>query len=144
DAAYKPLTGDAKDAATYYRKKNSAEVKERQRRDARQGALDLTQEPRDLARALEALDAMPEESLADVEVKRRTFESLKSGGLGWKMKIACDLWCAAFFAPKTEVPQRGRELVPTSGQLWQYLDGISLYGPLIAETDRIASQSRFF
>lgn len=144
DEAYKPLTGDAKEAAAYYRKKNRAEIKERERRDARQGAFDLAQDPRDLAKALEALDTMPEESLTDIEAKRRAFESLRSGGLGWKMKIACDLWCAAFFALKTEIPERGRELVPTSGQLWQYLDGVTLYGPLIAETDRIAQEARFF
>lgn len=144
DEAYRPLTGDAREAAAHYRKKNGVEIREHQRRDARQGALDLTQGPRDLARALEALDAMPEESLADIEAKRRAFESLKSGGLGWRMRIACDLWCAPFFAPKIEIPQRGRELVPTSGQLWQYLDGVTLYGPLIAETNRIASEARFF
>ncbi|GIX15832.1 MAG: hypothetical protein KatS3mg119_0018 [Rhodothalassiaceae bacterium] len=141
DAAYKPLTGDSKEAAGHYRAKNRRERAERERIAS---GFDFAQDPRDLARALEALDAMPEESLADIAAKRRAFESLRSGGLGWKMKIACDLWCAAFFAPKTDIPQRGRELVPTSGQLWQYLDGVTLYGPLIAETDRIAQEARFF
>lgn len=141
DEAYKPLTGDARKAANHYKAKNRRERAERERIAS---GFDLTAGSRDLAKALKALDAMPEDSVAEIDAKRRAFESLKSGGLGWKMKIACDLWCAAFFAPKTAVPQRGRELVPTSGQLWQYLDGVTLYRPLIAKTDRIASEARFF
>jgi hypothetical protein len=35
-------------------------------------------------------------------------------------------------------------LVPTSGQVWEYLRGIALYAPLIAETDRCAHRHRFF
>jgi hypothetical protein len=144
DEAYKALTGDARQAAACHRKKNAEEIKERKARETRGSGLDLTASPRDLALALEALEAMPEDSVADIEAKRRSFESIRSGNLGWRMKIACDLWCAAFFMPKTEIPPRGRERVPTSGQVWQYLDGITLYGPLVAEADWIAAQARFF
>jgi hypothetical protein len=142
--AFKPLTGDDRDSASYYRKKNSSEVKERKKHDPRQGALELTVQPRDLAQALEALDAMPENDVADIEAKRSAFESFQSSELGVEMKFACDLWCAAYYARKEETPLPGRELVPTTGQLWQHLEGIDLYGPLVAEVNCLATENRFF
>lgn len=138
DEAYKALSGDAKEVAAHYRKLNKNE------RDKRP-SLDIAGPPKDLADALSALDAMPEDSVADIEAKRKQFESLRSGGLGWRMQRACDLWVAAFFAPKAESPAiRGRELVPTTDKVWQYLRGVTLYGPLMAEADRLAQHYRFF
>jgi methylase of polypeptide subunit release factors len=34
--------------------------------------------------------------------------------------------------------------VPTSDKVWQYLRGVTLYGPLLAEKDRLAQRYRFF
>ncbi|MFZ5676727.1 MAG: Eco57I restriction-modification methylase domain-containing protein [Pseudomonadota bacterium] len=138
DEAYKALSGDSKEVAAHFRKLNKNE------RDKRP-SLDIAGPPKDLADALLALDAMPEDSVADIEAKRAKFEGLRSGGLGWRMQRACDLWVAAFFALKVEVPAtRGRELVPTTDKIWQYLRGVTLYGPLMGEADRLAQHYRFF
>lgn len=69
---------------------------------------------------------------------------MAQGGEAWTLKTACDLWTAAWFAPKTEIPQRGREVVPTSGHAWEYLRGINIYGPLMDEADRCAQAHNFF
>jgi hypothetical protein len=99
----------------------------------------------ELSKAFAGLQGRPENSLEDIEAKRRLFDGLIArDGPTWKLKTACDLWTAAWFAPKTKVPIRGREVVPTSGQVWEYLRGITLDGPLIAEADRCAQTHRFF
>lgn len=145
DDAYKALTGDEKDAAKHYRKLNATVLKEREKRDRRQEAFDLEAEPGELADAYARLDAMPEEGTADIDAKRKAYEALHGrDGQGWHLKIACDLWTAAFFAPKTDIPSRGRETVPTSDAIWRYLrQPNAAYGPLIAEVDRIAYDNRF-
>ena len=137
DDAYKALTGDTKEAAAHYRKLNKGQ------RDNRP-SLDLAGPPKDLAQALEAVETMPEESVSDIESKRKVFESLRSSGLGWRMKNACDLWTAAFFAAKAEVPQRGHEMVPTTDHVWNYLRGTMLYGVLVDSVAELSEKSRFF
>ena len=140
--AFKPLPGDEKDAASHYRAKNKREMKERVKVET---GLGLAAGQTELSRAFAALQQRPEDSLEDIESKRSLFDDLKArGGAAWKLKTACDLWAAAWFAPKAEMPTRGRELVPTSGQVWEYLRGITLYGPLIAEADRCAHTHGFF
>ena len=142
DDAFKPLSGDEKAAASYYRTKNKREIDEREKVET---GLGLTAGQNELSKAFATLQAQSEDSLENIEEKRRLFESLMGrGGAAWKLKNACNLWTAAWFMPKTEVPARGRELIPSSGQIWECLRGITLYGPLIAEADRCAHTFRFF
>jgi SAM-dependent methyltransferase len=142
DETFKQLPGDTKDAASYYRAKNSRENKEREKVE---GGLGLATGQTELSKAFAILQGRPEENLDDIEAKRRLFDSLIArDGPTWKLKTACDLWTSAWFTPKTEVPTRGREVVPTSGQVWEYLRGIGLYGPLMAAAAACAHTHRFF
>jgi hypothetical protein len=142
DDAFKQLPGDEKNAASHYRAKNNREVREREKIES---GLGLAIGHTELSKAFAGLQGRPEDSLEDIEAKRRLFDGLIArDGPTWKLKTACDLWTAAWFVPKTRVPIRGRELAPTSGQVWEYLRGITLYGPLIAETDRCAHTQHFF
>jgi len=142
DDAYKPLPGDEKEAASHYRDKNKREIKERVKVET---GLRLAEDQTELSKAFAAVQARPEDSLEDIDAKRRLFESLKGrDSAAWRLKSACDLWTAAWFAPKAEVPMRGREMAPTSGQIWEYLRGVTVYGPLIAEADHFAQTQRFF
>lgn len=142
DNAYKPLPGDGKDTARYYRAKNSREIKERSEVES---GLGLRADKSALSREFAALQARPENSLEDIESKRRLYESLQARGSGaYRLKIACDLWMAAWLAPREDTPRRGRERVPTSGQVWEYLRGVTLYGPMMAEVDNCAHAHRFF
>lgn len=139
--AYKALTGDDKEVTSYYRKQNRADAKSM----PLLASADIAGPPRDLAAAMSALADEAEDDLAAVEAKQRKFESLRSGGLGWRLKNACDIHLAAFFMRKDVRPEiRGRDLVPTTGTLWQYLSGVTVYGPLIAAVSGLASKHRFF
>ena len=110
DDAFKQLPGDEKDAASHYRAKNNREVKEREKVES---GLGLATGQTELSKAFAGLQGRPENSLEDIEAKRRLFNGLIArDGPTWKLKTACDLWTAAWFAPKTKVPIRGRELKP--------------------------------
>lgn len=142
DDAFKQLPGDTKEAASYYRGKNNREVKERKKVET---GLSLTIGQMELSKAFAGLQGRPEDSLEDVEIKHQLYDGLIArDGPTWKLKIACDLWTAAWFAPKNEVPRRSCELVPTSGQVWEYLRGTTLYGPMIGEVERCAHTHSFF
>ena len=105
DSAFKPRPGDDKESASHYRDKNKREIRERVKVEA---GLGLAAGQSDLSRAFTALQARPENSLEDIETKHRVFDSLTArGGTVWKLRIACDLWTAAWFAPKAKVPTRG-------------------------------------
>ena len=139
DDAFVPFVGDQPAIVTGLKRLNRAQ------REAPPMTLDLgTTLPADLASALDALSQEDDDSVEAVEHKRRRFEALRSAGTGWHLKIACDLWTAAFFALKIEPEIKGRELCPTTDSVWRYLGRSTLYGPLIAETDRLAQHYRFF
>lgn len=139
DDAYEAFVGDDKAAATILRKLNKVE------RDSPAPSMDLgLRLPTDLAAGLDALSAEPDDDLAAIKRKRERFEALRSGPIGWRLKVACDIWTAAFFAEKQMGEIKGRELCPTTGAVWRYLQGGTLYGPLVAEADRLSQHYRFF
>mgnify|MGYP006269194113 CR=1 FL=1 len=124
DAAYKPLAGDDQEAARHYLRQN---------RDARSGqgrfgdrGADLTQLPtaRPFTRRTHDIRALPEDSVAAVEEKRRRFRDFREGQDFHMAEMACDAWVAAFLLPKTEVPRsRGARAVPTTEDVWEALHG---------------------
>lgn len=145
DAAYEALTGDDKDAAKLYRKWN----KEQREGKAATGLLPALRPPEDLIDEARAAAALPEDTVAAVAAKARAFERLATGE-GWRRrKYACDLFVAAFFATKPPLPdaptekerQRlalARPAVPLTGHVWAAARGEQVWGPLIAEADRLA------
>ncbi|MEW4448728.1 DNA methyltransferase [Qipengyuania sp. JC766] len=129
DEAYKPLTGDSKDAAKYYKAKNKTEKKGQGTFDFERGTGVMP--PRKLAANLSTIKRMPEDTVGQVEKKREAFEAWRNDPARYATRVACDLYMAAFLLPKTEVPlnyQRG--LVPTSEDVWKKLGGGQVYGPL--------------
>lgn len=129
DEAYKPLTGDTKDAAKYYKAKNKTEKKGQGTFDFERGTGIMP--PRKLAANLSTIKRMPEDTVGLVEKKREAFEAWRNDPARYATRVACDLYMAAFLLPKTEVPlnyQRGA--VPTSEDVWKKLGGGQVYGPL--------------
>ena len=102
DVAFKPLTGDDKEWVKTLRKTNKAERKERERA---QTVMDLGWSPTDsvaaLARDVAVIDAGPEESVDDVNVKADLFADMQESSEYVHLKLAADAWCAAFVASKT-------------------------------------------
>ena len=91
-AAYKPLTGDNKGVC------NDLKARNRQR-----GQGDLFNEEAMLEVAITNvdLDAMPEDTLEDVERKRSAWKAAREDRTRTREALKADLFAGAFFAPKT-------------------------------------------
>ena len=150
DAAYKKLTGDDKDTAAHYRKKNKAEIKDK---DRIQQGFGFNRQS-DFTKAFSKVRAMPEGSVRQIEAKAQALRELTSNGSDvWQLQQACDLYVAAFLLPKTVnreflgakgLPSAGRETVPTSRPLWDYLRGITPFGPMVGASVDAARSARAF
>jgi len=93
DEAYKPLTGDDKEAAKVLLKDNRAQRE-------RQGDLAAGFTQDELAAEAGRVLALPEDDVEDIERKRQAYEGWRKGkaaGRGW---LAADLYVAAFLRPK--------------------------------------------
>ncbi|MDP9809900.1 type I restriction-modification system DNA methylase subunit [Rhizobium tibeticum] len=107
DAAYKPLTGDDKEAAKVAGKVN------KQQRDSRTGDLFGHADAADLAAAAKKLHEMGEDTPAALRAKAEAFAALHRGKSWWAKKTASDLYIAAFLRPK----QFRRSAMATSKEL---------------------------
>ncbi len=137
DEAYKPLTGDDKDAARAWGKLN------RGQRDgkAKDSMLAEIRPPSGLLDAARAIHQMPEDTLDQIAAKEKALARLHAGS--WlHLKAACDLYVAAFFAPKTEPPpsmvQLGTATMPLTDHVWRAAAGHQIFSRLFTEADRIA------
>ena len=141
DEAFKDLTGDDKGYGRDLRKRNKGE-----RENPNLALLPNVAMPPGLAAAIAALTDAPEDTVEAVAAKRRALDDVQSGGAGHDLRVACDLWCAAFFAARATRPEmRGRDMVPTTDTIWRYLHAPSLvYGPLIGAVEELRARLRFF
>ena len=143
DDAYKPLTGDDRTAANWYKAKNRDEKKGQGRFDFESGTGAMP--PKKLAANLSTIRRMPEDTVGQVEKKREAFEAWRRDPARWNTRVACDLYTAAFLLPKAEVPENyQRSAVPTTADVWKKLGGGSLYGPLEAASLEAAEAARVF
>jgi hypothetical protein len=110
DEAYKVLSGDDKETAKHFGKRNKSE------REG-QGSLDfavgggLLPAAVPMAEETRALRAMPEESPDEIPAKRRRFAAARADPRRWDLRIAADLYIAAFLTPKTGGPPANRATV---------------------------------
>jgi hypothetical protein len=144
DAAYKQLAGDDKETAKHFETRNKAD------REG-QGSLDFTGgggklPAHTLAGDLRALRAMPEDSPDEINAKRRRFEKVQADPRRWPLRIAADLYVAAFLTPKTGgVPaNRNTVTIPTTAHVWDALSGHAPYPPLVARAQDVAAEARAF
>jgi hypothetical protein len=100
DEAYRPIHGDEKGIAAALRKRNRAERDAYTRDRAVQERM-FADEPTDtpLARALAALDDLPDESVAAVRARAARYADLRQAHR--RERARYDLWTAAFFQPLT-------------------------------------------
>jgi hypothetical protein len=141
DEAYRPLTGDTKDAAKYYLQAN---------RDAKagQGVFDFAggggaMPPAKLAANLNLIRKMPEDTVGQVEKKREAYAAWRRDPARWATSVACDLYVAAFLLLKSEVPaSHGAGLVPTTADVRKRLGGGQVYPKLEAAAVDVAEAAR--
>jgi hypothetical protein len=86
------------------------------RKEESKSKLGFVQPPREVLEAARALESVPEDEVAAVEVKSERFRALLAGPERHRMEAACDLYVAAFLLPKMEGPVR---TVGGSGRLWE-------------------------
>ena len=146
DAAYRPLAGDDKKTAKHLEKRNRAE------REG-QGSLDFTKgggklppiSP--LAREARALRALPEDSPQEIAAKRTRFQLSRSSSEQRALRVAADLYVAAFLTPKTGPKPGNRDeadSVPTTAHVWLSAKGQVLDGPLVGRGQKLAAAARAF
>lgn len=142
DKAFNAVEGDTKESASHYKAKNKRELKERDRVESGFG---LSARQSDLTKAFAKLHAGREDSLEQITRKREQFRKIvSSDGTASHLRQACNIWTAVWFVEKTDIPQRGKEQVPTSGQLWEYLRGNELPRHLTENVEKSAELYRFF
>jgi hypothetical protein len=146
DEAYKPLTGDDKTVCTSLKKENTAARKTSSRGGSNrgiQGSLDLSgAKPRSRSQeALQAIEAMPEATLAESAAKQAAYASwLEQSGQDPEA-LAADLFTAAFFLAKTS---GSRATVPNTEHLLRLLAGQPLVEAMEEAVVQVAQNFRFF
>jgi hypothetical protein len=143
DDAYKALTGDDKETAVWFRKKNKAE------REG-QGSFDWAAggggglPPAKLAADMEHLRDLPEDTVADVEAKRSRFAAWVKDPKRYATKVACDLYVAAYLiAKRGGVPANANSaMIPTTAAVRAKLSGAQIYGPLEAASVDVSETAR--
>jgi hypothetical protein len=139
DEAFRPLTGDDKETAKAYTKHN----KEQRDGKGATGFLGSLKPPAGLIDAARALVDMPEESLDDIAAKQAAFDLLHSGTNWINLKMACDCYVAAFFAPKIgDAPQLAKlaqPALPLTDDVWAAARGSPLDGQLLSLAESLAN-----
>jgi hypothetical protein len=141
DEAFRELTGDDKGYCRDLKKRNKGE-----RENPTLTLLPEVSLPADLAAAMSALTEAPEDTADAVRAKRRALEDAQSGRAAHDLRVACDLWCAAFFASKAErAEMRGRDMIPTTDTVWRYMRApSSIWPPLVGAVEEMRGRLRFF
>lgn len=122
DAAYKPLTGDDKDTAKYYKKANQ---------DAKggQGGFDFgtgqvaMPEMKPMALDFSGFRDLPEDTVEQIGAKAKRFRELRKKQGFVRATAAANLYVAAFLLPKVGGAPAGpsARTVPTTEELWMAL-----------------------
>lgn len=144
DEAYQPVLGDDKQAAKYYKMRNQEE-KKRERQLFMGESRPIGRITDSLAGDFEALGTLEERSPDEVNAKEGLYNSLRRQDSDWwKLKVACDLWTAAFFMPLKPEDALHMEGVPTTGTLCQHLESNSAYPVLIGQAVATSQEHSFF
>ena len=139
DGAYKAVTGDDRNAATDYRKRNRQERKGQATLFTDQPNVDA------IAAVWTAFTELEEHSPAEVQAKENLYEKLRGPDTHWwQQKVACDLWTYAFFAPLQPHRPGSPALVPTTDNIRQALANRSTQPQLEAAAIAASQANTFF
>jgi hypothetical protein len=125
DAAYAPLTGDAKDVAKAYERLN------KEGRDEHEGSLYAEfRPPEELIRGASGVFTMPEDTLEQVAVKQAAYNELHGADSWRRFQLACDCYIGAFLLPKTFPAPDPEDLtgsrIPLTEHVWDAIRGASI------------------
>lgn len=135
DKAYTALSGDDKPTCTSLKKSN------KQQAGGRQAELFKAEVAAQLANAHRDLDAMPEDTVEAIAAKRAAFAQAEADQQLAHERLRCDLFCAAFFAPKTTA---NAAKVSLSGDLVRAAEGQPMRPGVAELTRELAEEYHFF
>ncbi|MDP4533492.1 N-6 DNA methylase [Marinobacter salarius] len=127
--AFKALSGDDKKVCTDLKKQNT------------QAGKKLAISLRMIPQTFNEMESMPEDTVEQVEAKRKAFAQAQAGQSYQNDRLKEDLFTAAFFAPKTS---ETASQVPTNSHLRLIAEGQPLPEPVLEITRELASMHRFF
>ena len=123
--AYRAMSGDDKAVAKAFERLNKGE------RDgkAASGFISSLSAPKEIADDATRIAAMPEDTLKEVKSKAKAFARYEGSEQRQGLKLACDMYVAAFFASKIGEVPTARTLVdmtvPTTGTMWGVFSGVT-------------------
>ena len=139
DEAWASLEGDDKKVVTSLRKRNKSE-----RAGQRVLPFGIPATAQDVRDAVEALDAAPDTTAADVLAKERRWSELLASEPWRHVKLVHDAWCAAFMWPKEKAGPL-TDAAPTTAAWRALREGKSAPPKLLVETtEKIACDYRLF
>ena len=134
DKAYNALSGDDRVTCTALKRSNRAQAG---------GQRDLfnSEAAKDMAANLAVLDTMAEDTVAEIATKRAAFAAAENNQLLERERLMADLFCAAFFAPKTIA---NAEKIPLSGDLLRAAEGQPMRAGVAELAQELAAEFHFF
>ena len=135
DKAYTALSGDDRVTCTALKRSNRTQA------GGRQSELFGIEAARTLADTHAALDAMPEDTVAAIAAKRAAFAQAEADSQLCRERLRADLFCSAFFAPKTTA---NATKVPLSGDLVRAAGGQPMRPGVVELTRDLAAEYDFF
>ena len=104
DEAFKKMPGDDKDIRAELAKRNKTERKSAEKRKifyehSEFGSIDRSFT--DISKVFESFNRLPENSIKEIEHKRREYQKLVARDNWWHLKTLADIQVAQFFIPKT-------------------------------------------
>tara|TARA_R110000787_G_scaffold155922_4_gene269809 strand:- start:5270 stop:9748 length:4479 start_codon:yes stop_codon:yes gene_type:complete len=144
DAAYKPLTGDDKETAKYYKKANQDAVKGQGGFDFGTGQVTMP-EMKPMAVDFSGFRDLPEDTVEQIGAKAKRFKELRKGPAFVRATAAANLYVAAFLLPKVGGAPAGASArtVPTTEELWMALNQGKIRQAMMNAT-KVACRARAF
>ena len=140
--AYRAVTGDNKDAATFYRRRNTKELQGQ--RPLNLGGLSYLMQS--IARDFAAFGDLEESNPDEVHAKENLYNEMRGPDSDWwERKTACDLWTYAFFASLQMPGTDGLDSVPTTDDVRKAVhQPAGSNGKLVGRAVQSSSELGFF
>ena len=135
ESAYAQLSGDDQQTCNSLKRTNRAQ------NGGKQQELFNAEVAKALAISHAALDSMPEDSVEAIGLKRAAFTLAETDEQLARERLRADLFCAAFFAPKTTA---NAAKIPLSGDLVRAAEGQPMRAGVVELARELAAEYHFF
>lgn len=142
EAAYKPLSGDDRETANYFKRKNLADTGGEGRLDFGQGTGAGMPPTPPLENFSLALRNLPEDNVEQIKSKKQKYQQAQKAEKIQAWREAADAYVAAFLTPK--IGGITNPTIPTTAHVWARLSGQLMPEAVVQTVRPIATQARIF